>query len=86
MKIPSRFDYLDMNEAFSKAIESVFYDRKNTLIMGNGGSGKSEFLKLSRAICEENRINAVFLAPTGIAAINVEGQTLHSFFKLPLFQ
>lgn len=84
MKIPSRFDYLDMNEAFSKAIESVFYDKKNTLIMGNAGSGKSEFLKLSRAICEENRINAVFLAPTGIAAINVEGQTLHSFFKLPL--
>ena len=84
MKIPKKFDHLEMNESFEKAIESVFYDHKNVLIMGNAGSGKSTFLSIARALSEENRVNAVFLAPTGIAAINVEGQTLHSFFKLPL--
>lgn len=47
---------------------------------GRAGAGKSTFLKY---ITEHTRKRHVILAPTGIAAVNVGGMTLHSFFKLP---
>lgn len=47
---------------------------------GKAGSGKSTFLKY---IKEHTRKRHVVLAPTGIAAVNVGGSTLHSFFKIP---
>ncbi len=84
MKIPSNFDFLDMNPSFEKAIDSVFYAKKNTLIMGNAGSGKSTFFSLCKAIDEENRTSSAFLAFTGVSAVLIDGQTIHSFFKLPL--
>ena len=50
-------------------------------ITGKAGTGKSFFIK---RICEEVNKNFLVLAPTGIAAINVGGQTIHSFFGFPL--
>ncbi len=49
-------------------------------ITGRAGTGKSTLLNLLK---KTTRKNAVVLAPTGIAALNVGGQTIHSFFKLP---
>ena len=49
-------------------------------ITGKAGTGKSTFIKM---IQEEIDKNFLVLAPTGIAAINVGGQTIHSFFGFP---
>jgi ATP-dependent DNA helicase PIF1 len=50
------------------------------LINGGAGTGKSTFLKfLDRKL----RPHVAIVAPTGIAALNIGGQTIHSFFKLP---
>ena len=50
-------------------------------ITGKAGTGKTTFVK---RIQEEIKKNFIVLAPTGIAAINVGGETIHSFFSLPL--
>ena len=52
---------------------------KNVFLTGEAGTGKSTILRKFREQCREK---CVFLAPTGIAAINVAGSTLHSFFML----
>jgi tetratricopeptide (TPR) repeat protein len=49
-------------------------------LTGKAGTGKSTFL---RYVCQHTRKKHIVLAPTGIAAINAGGSTLHSFFKLP---
>jgi tetratricopeptide (TPR) repeat protein len=49
-------------------------------LTGKAGTGKSTFL---RYITKTTTKKFVVLAPTGIAAVNVGGQTLHSFFKIP---
>ena len=60
-----------------------FVERTNCcfFITGRAGTGKSTFIKNIR---ESVHKNFLVLAPTGIAAMNVGGQTLHSFFGLPL--
>ena len=50
----------------------------NIFLTGRAGTGKSTLLKYFRAT---TRKNTVVVAPTGVAAINVQGQTIHSFFK-----
>lgn len=54
-------------------------DGHNLLILGSAGTGKSTFLKWLRKKLGERKKYAV-LAPTGMAALNVGGQTIHSFF------
>ena len=52
----------------------------NLFLTGRAGTGKSTLLKKIVAAAGDR---AVVLAPTGIAAVNIGGQTLHSFFKFP---
>ena len=52
---------------------------KNVFLTGEAGTGKSTVLNEFRKKCDKT---TVFLAPTGIAAVNIKGQTIHSFFKL----
>lgn len=54
--------------------------RQHLFITGRAGAGKSVLL---RAFREQTKKRIVVAAPTGIAALNVQGQTLHSLFKLP---
>lgn len=59
-------------------------------LTGKAGTGKSTFLKyIVNKLKQDNEKSEiqrpyVVLAPTGVAAVNVHGQTIHSFFKLPL--
>ncbi len=54
--------------------------RLNLFLTGRAGTGKTTFLK---ALKEEQPKQMIVLAPTGVAAINAGGSTLHSFFQLP---
>lgn len=68
------------NKEFQDALNLVKYTRRSLFLTGKAGTGKSTFL---RYICDNTKKKHVVLAPTGIAAINAGGSTLHSFFKLP---
>ena len=68
------------NEEFQKALQIINYTRRSLFLTGKAGTGKSTFL---RYICRNTKKNHIVLAPTGIAAINAGGSTLHSFFKIP---
>ena len=61
-------------------IDNIIFSREHLLILGNAGSGKSTFLK--KII--PHFMNAIVVAPTGIAALNVGGQTIHSAFGVPI--
>ena len=52
----------------------------NIFLTGKAGTGKTTFL---RSLVKESPKRMIILAPTGIAAINAEGMTIHSFFQLP---
>lgn len=56
-------------------------DGHNTLILGSAGTGKSTFLRYLKKQLMGTGKRYVVLAPTGMAALNVGGQTIHSFFK-----
>ena len=68
------------NKEFQDALQLITHTRQSVFLTGKAGTGKSTFLKY---ICEHTKKKHVVLAPTGIAAINAGGVTLHSFFKLP---
>lgn len=69
------------NKEFQDAWKLLRFTNRSIFMTGRAGSGKSTFL---RYITDNIKKKHVILAPTGIAAVNVGGQTLHSFFKLPL--
>ena len=68
------------NHEFQDALNLVKYTRQSLFLTGKAGTGKSTFL---RYVTDNVKKKYVVLAPTGIAAINAGGSTLHSFFKLP---
>ena len=68
------------NPEFQDALNLIQYTRQSDFLTGKAGTGKSTFLKY---VCAHVKKKHVVLAPTGIAAINAGGSTLHSFFKLP---
>ena len=68
------------NKEWQDALHIVNYTRRSLFLTGKAGTGKSTFL---RYVAENTKKKHVILAPTGIAAINVGGATLHSFFRLP---
>lgn len=68
------------NKEFQDALNLIQYTHQSVFLTGKAGTGKSTFLKY---VCEVTRKKHIVLAPTGIAAINAGGSTLHSFFKLP---
>ena len=68
------------NPEFQSAWQLISHTRQSVFLTGKAGTGKSTFL---RHICGNTKKRHVILAPTGIAAVNAGGVTLHSFFKLP---
>lgn len=72
---------LDLNnKELQQALQVLQFTRHSLFLTGKAGTGKSTFL---RYIASHTRKKNIVLAPTGIAAINAGGVTLHSFFKLP---
>ena len=68
------------NEMFRLAVELVNQSSRNIFLTGKAGTGKTTFLKYIREHCPKQ---IAVVAPTGVAAINAGGVTMHSFFQLP---
>jgi ATP-dependent exoDNAse (exonuclease V), alpha subunit - helicase superfamily I member len=76
-------DRIDLeNPELQQALQIIQFTRRSLFLTGKAGTGKSTFL---RYIAAHTKKKHVILAPTGIAAINAGGSTLHSFFKLPFY-
>ena len=68
---------IEFNEGFVRALAAMEEGDDNVLITGKAGTGKSTLLNHFRNTTKKS---VAVLAPTGVAAINVQGQTIHSFF------
>ena len=69
---------IELNEQFIKALDYMESSTKNIFITGKAGTGKSTLLNYFR---KNTQKKIAVLAPTGTAAVNIKGQTIHSFFK-----
>ena len=65
----------------SKAFKLISTTKKNIFIQGQAGTGKSTFIKYIKEHLTNK--NIVICSPTAVAAVNIGGMTLHSFFKIP---
>lgn len=72
---------IDSNEELDLAWQLVEKTGVNVFLTGKAGTGKTTFL---RQLKQRLPKRMVVVAPTGVAAINAEGVTIHSFFQLPL--
>lgn len=70
----------DKNYQFSLASSFVTHTNKNIFLTGRAGTGKTTFLKYIQRTSPKKM---AVIAPTGVAAINAGGVTIHSFFQLP---
>lgn len=73
---------IERNDIFDLAFGFVTETSENIFLTGKAGTGKTTFLKYLKEHCAKNIVVA---APTGVAAINAGGVTLHSLFQLPFF-
>ncbi len=71
---------LSLSEEHRYALDRMEHGQEHLFITGRAGTGKSTLLQL---FARTTRKRIVKLAPTGIAALNVSGQTIHSFFSMP---
>ena len=69
----------ETNESFNYAAEFVKHTKKIVYVTGKAGTGKTTFLKYLK---KNTTKNTAIIAPTGVAAINAGGQTIHSFFQI----
>ncbi len=68
---------IEFNQDFKRAWELIEKQGKNVFVTGRAGTGKSTLLSYFK---NKTSKKVVILAPTGVAALNVGGQTIHSFF------
>ena len=73
-----KMNNLDITADFQRAFDLLREGKKHTFITGRGGTGKSTLLEHYRSYAKEE---PVVLAPTGVAALNVKGRTIHNFFN-----
>ncbi len=68
---------IEFNDLFQRALDIMEKTQRQIFVTGKAGTGKSTLLKYFR---EHTSKKVAVLAPTGVAAINVQGETIHSFF------
>lgn len=68
------------NEDLRRAWDFVEHTGRSIFLTGKAGTGKTTFLK---TVVEQSKKRSIVVAPTGVAAINAGGMTIHSFFQLP---
>ncbi|MEJ7587649.1 MAG: AAA family ATPase, partial [Ferruginibacter sp.] len=68
------------SDSFRLAADFIKYTNASVFLTGKAGTGKTTFLKYCK---EQDLKNTAVVAPTGVAAMNAGGITIHSFFQLP---
>ena len=68
------------NKPFQQAVSFINQTGKHLFLTGNAGTGKTTFLRYIKNNCFKK---LAIVAPTGVAAINAGGVTIHSFFQIP---
>ncbi len=68
---------IELNEQFQQALRLMEHTNQSIFVTGRAGTGKSTLLSYFRQM---TRKQVAVVAPTGVAALNVQGQTIHSFF------
>ncbi len=68
---------IKIDKQFKEALKKLENGKKNIFLTGNAGTGKSTLLEYWR---DHTKQKVALLAPTGVAALNIKGQTIHSFF------
>ena len=71
---------MEQNNELRTAWDFVENTGRSIFLTGKAGTGKTTFLK---TVMEQSRKRPIVVAPTGVAAINAGGVTIHSFFQLP---
>lgn len=71
---------IELSSDFNYVLDKIENTKESVFVTGRAGTGKSTLLQIFRNTTEKN---VVVLAPTGVAALNVRGQTIHSFFGFP---
>ncbi len=74
------FSPLQVSPVFHEILDRLEHSTENLFITGRAGTGKSTLLRLFAA---SSRKKVVIVAPTGVAALQAGGQTIHSFFGFP---
>ncbi len=69
-----------LTQEFKYVLDTLTNTNTNVFLTGKAGTGKSTLLQLITKSIDKK---TVVVAPTGVAALNVRGQTIHSFFRLP---
>lgn len=71
---------LVITDEYQKCLDIMERTQDNIFVTGDAGTGKSTLIKL---FLSRTGKRVVVLAPTGVAAVNISGQTIHSFFRFP---
>ena len=71
---------MEQNQELRTAWDFVEHTGRSIFLTGKAGTGKTTFLK---TVVERSSKRCIVVAPTGVAAINAGGMTIHSFFQLP---
>jgi ATP-dependent exoDNAse (exonuclease V) alpha subunit len=72
---------IELTQEFQTALDMMENTNQSVFITGKAGTGKTTLIELYR---QETKKNVVVLAPTGVAALKIQGKTIHSFFEFPL--
>lgn len=75
--VQKKSNQIELNDRFCDVLQRMEYSDASLFITGRAGTGKSTLLS---HFCARTKKNPVVLAPTGVAALNVRGQTIHKFF------
>ncbi len=73
-------DGIELNDQFVEVLDLLENTNQNVFLTGKAGSGKSTLLKTFR---QNTKKKYVVVAPSGVAAVNVGAQTIHSMFRFP---
>lgn len=70
---------IELNDQFKRALDLMEHTDRSVFVTGRAGMGKSTLLDYFR---NTTRKTLAVLAPTGVAALNIKGQTIHSFLRV----
>ena len=88
--MPKTYNYpVDLEKRANKEQLFMFHrivqgygEHKSFLIIGDAGTGKSYLINLYTEFCRKNYLRVIMVAPTGAAATNINGATIHSVFSI----